>query len=37
VAWGPTSEVLKPENLLQARRMCESFDDHAAVCEVHAA
>jgi zinc/manganese transport system ATP-binding protein len=35
VAWGPTSEVLKPENLLQARRMCESFDDHAAVCEVH--
>jgi zinc/manganese transport system ATP-binding protein len=37
VAWGPTSEVLKPENLLQARRMCESFDDQAAVCEVHAA
>jgi zinc/manganese transport system ATP-binding protein len=37
VAWGPTSEVLKPENLLQARRMCESFDDHAPVCEVHAA
>jgi zinc/manganese transport system ATP-binding protein len=35
VAWGPTSEVLKPENLLQARRMCESFDDHAPVCEVH--
>jgi zinc/manganese transport system ATP-binding protein len=37
VAWGLTSEVLKPENLLQARRMCESFDDHAPVCEVHAA
>jgi zinc/manganese transport system ATP-binding protein len=37
VAWGPTSEVLKPENLLQARHMCESFDDHAPVCEVHAA
>jgi zinc/manganese transport system ATP-binding protein len=37
VAWGPTGDVLKPENLLRARRMCESFDDHAPVCEVHAA
>lgn len=35
VAWGPTGEVLKPENLLRARRMSEAFDDHAAVCEVH--
>jgi len=35
VAWGPTGEVLKPENLLRARHMCEAFDDHAAVCEVH--
>jgi zinc/manganese transport system ATP-binding protein len=35
VAWGPTSEVLKPENLLQARRMCEAFHDDAQVCEVH--
>jgi zinc/manganese transport system ATP-binding protein len=33
VAWGPTSEVLTPENLLTARRMTEAFDDHAAVCE----
>lgn len=37
VAWGPTSEVLKPENLLRARHMSEAFDDRAAVCEVHAA
>jgi zinc/manganese transport system ATP-binding protein len=35
VAWGPTSEVLKPENLLRARRMCEAFHDDAQVCEVH--
>jgi zinc/manganese transport system ATP-binding protein len=32
VAWGPTAEVLTPENLLKARRMCEAFDDHAAAC-----
>jgi zinc/manganese transport system ATP-binding protein len=37
VAWGPTGEVLKPENLLRARRMSEAFDDHAAICETHAA
>jgi zinc/manganese transport system ATP-binding protein len=37
VAWGPTGEVLRPENLLRARRMCEAFDEHAAVCEEHAA
>lgn len=36
VAWGPTGEVLKPDNLLRARQMCEAFDDHAPVCEVHA-
>jgi zinc/manganese transport system ATP-binding protein len=35
VAWGPTSEVLNPENLLRARRMCEAFHDDAQVCEVH--
>jgi len=34
VAWGPTSDVLSAQNLLQARRMCEAFDDHAAACEV---
>jgi zinc/manganese transport system ATP-binding protein len=34
VAWGATSEVLTAENLLQARRMCEAFDDSAAACVV---
>jgi zinc/manganese transport system ATP-binding protein len=37
VAWGPTAEVLRPENLLRARRMCEAFDTHAAVCDENAA
>jgi zinc/manganese transport system ATP-binding protein len=32
VAWGETSEVLTPENLLTARRMCEAFHDDAAAC-----
>src|SRR6201984_103688 len=32
VAWGPTNEVLTPENLLVAMRMCEAFDDHASAC-----
>jgi zinc/manganese transport system ATP-binding protein len=32
VAWGKTGEVLTPENLLKARRMCEAFDDHASAC-----
>src|SRR5258708_26216391 len=30
VAWGATAEVLTAENLLEARRMCEAFDDSAA-------
>ena len=34
VAWGPTAEVLTPENLLVALRMCEAFDDSAAACDV---
>ena len=29
VAWGSTANVLTPENLLMARRMCEAFDEHA--------
>ena len=33
VAWGETSEVLTPENLLAARRMCEAFHDDAHACE----
>ena len=32
VAWGPTAEVLTPENLLVAMRMCEAFDDSATAC-----
>jgi zinc/manganese transport system ATP-binding protein len=32
VAWGPTNEVLTPENLLVAMRMCEAFDDSASAC-----
>ena len=34
VAWGVTAEVLTAENLAQARRMCEAFDDSAAACVV---
>ncbi|MGH6702163.1 MAG: ABC transporter, partial [Bradyrhizobium sp.] len=34
VAWGATAEVLTSENLLEARRMCEAFDDSAAACAV---
>jgi zinc/manganese transport system ATP-binding protein len=37
VAWGETGEVLTPGNLLQARRMVESFDSHAVPCERDAA
>jgi zinc/manganese transport system ATP-binding protein len=32
VAWGATSDVLTPDNLLKARRMCEAFDDQADAC-----
>jgi zinc/manganese transport system ATP-binding protein len=32
VAWGPTRDVLTPENLLKARRMCEAFDETADTC-----
>jgi zinc/manganese transport system ATP-binding protein len=34
VAWGATAEVLTAQNLLEARRMCEAFDDGAAACAV---
>jgi zinc/manganese transport system ATP-binding protein len=34
VAWGPTAEVLTSENLTEARRMCEAFDDGAPACAV---
>jgi len=32
VAWGATADVLTLENLAEARRMCEAFDDSAAAC-----
>jgi len=32
VAWGATAEVLTPDNLAEARRMCEAFDDTAGTC-----
>jgi zinc/manganese transport system ATP-binding protein len=35
VAWGATSQVLTAENLAEARRMCEAFDDTAGACAVH--
>jgi len=34
VAWGATAQVLTSENLDEARRMCEAFDDTAAACAV---
>jgi zinc/manganese transport system ATP-binding protein len=34
VAWGSTAEVLTAANLLEARRMCEAFDETAAACAV---
>jgi zinc/manganese transport system ATP-binding protein len=34
VAWGLTADVLTAENLKEARRMCEAFDDSAAACAV---
>jgi zinc/manganese transport system ATP-binding protein len=32
VAWGRTAEVLRPENLLRARRLVEAPDPHAGPC-----
>lgn len=37
VAWGATSDVLSPENLLSARRMVEAYDPHAVPCRRSAA
>jgi len=36
VAWGSTREVLTPEALNKARRMCEAFDESAEACVVAA-
>ncbi len=32
VAWGATSETLRSDNLLRARRMIEAHDPHADIC-----
>jgi zinc/manganese transport system ATP-binding protein len=32
VAWGATPDVLTADNLAEARRMCEAFDDSAVAC-----
>lgn len=32
VAWGPTAEVLRAENLFRARQMAECWDERAPVC-----
>jgi zinc/manganese transport system ATP-binding protein len=32
IAWGATAEVLTPSSMLRARRLCEAWDDRAAVC-----
>jgi zinc/manganese transport system ATP-binding protein len=32
IAWGPTSDVCTPQNLLAARRMVEAFDTRANEC-----
>ena len=37
VAWGPTAEAMRPEHLLAARRMSESWDEDASPCERSAA
>jgi zinc/manganese transport system ATP-binding protein len=33
IAWGPTHEVLCPENLLRSRQIAEAWDDHAPLCK----
>jgi zinc/manganese transport system ATP-binding protein len=37
VAWCETREALRPENLLKARQLNESWDEHAPICEGEAA
>ncbi len=32
VAWGATAQALTVETLMEARRMCEAFDERAAAC-----
>jgi zinc/manganese transport system ATP-binding protein len=35
VAWGPTAEVMRPENLKRARHMTEAWDEHAPWHDEH--
>jgi zinc/manganese transport system ATP-binding protein len=35
IAWGATDDVLTPENIVKARRMCEAFDEEATACAVN--
>jgi len=35
VAWGATAQALTAETLMEARRMCEAFDERAAACAAH--
>ena len=37
VAWGPTAQVLTPENRLRARHLAEAWVENAAICERDAA
>ncbi len=32
IAWGPSADVLRPENLFRARQMAEAWDDRAEPC-----
>ena len=32
IAWGPTNEVLVDKNILKARQMVETWDEHAKIC-----
>ncbi|MGC2854427.1 zinc ABC transporter ATP-binding protein AztA [Novispirillum sp. DQ9] len=37
IALGPTAEVMTTDNLFRARRLCEAFDEQAAICDRSAA
>lgn len=37
VGWGSTEKTLTAENLMRARQMSESWDEHAPLCEIRAA
>ncbi len=37
IGWGKSADVLRPENFLKARAMCEAWHDDADVCAPHEA